>query len=53
MNNTRRKALLALLYWVNEGRIDLNSLGFTKTDLQELERFRQQLRKENKQIINQ
>lgn len=50
MNKTRRTALLTLLYWVNEGRIDLKSLGFTKTDLMELELLRKQLRKEN--IIN-
>lgn len=47
MNKTRRTALLTLLYWVNEGRIDLKPLGFTKTDLKELELFRKQLKKEN------
>lgn len=52
MNKTRRTALLTLLYWVNEGKIDLKSLGFTDTDLKELERFRRQLRKENSLKIN-
>lgn len=47
MNKTRHTALLTLLYWVNEGRIDLKPLGFTKTDLRELELLRQQLKKVN------